>query len=343
VAALAGVSHQTVSRVLNGHPSVAPATRAKVDAAIAALQYRRNSAARALATGTSRVVGVLVSSTTLSGPANSLLAIEQTARDQGYWVSMASLRDQTPAEVAAVLSQFADQQVAGVIAIAQTQVALDAALATPSDLPLVLLTSGEVPPDRPAVDIDQRQGTTAVMDLLIRLGHRHIAHLAGPADDLHAQVRLATWQAELARAGGAPEVCLPGDWSAASGYRATRALLDRPDRPSAIFAANDRMALGALRALHEAGWTVPGDCSVVGFDDLEGSDCAVPPLTTVRQDHTSLGVAAMGLLAEALSGAPARQRRLTPALVVRASTGPAQVQPDRTETGGGRRRPAGRH
>jgi len=321
VAAAAGVSHQTVSRVLNDHPSVAPRTRAKVEDAIASLHYRRNSAARALATGTSRVVGVLVSSTTLSGPANSLLAIEQTARDQGYWVSMASLRSQTATEVAAVMSQFADQQVAGIIAIAQTQVALDAIVAAATGLPAVLVTSGEVPATWPAVDIDQRQGATAAVDLLIGLGHRRIAHLAGPSDDLHARRRREAWAAALVRAGLIAADCLDGDWSAASGYQAAGSWLARPDRPTAVFAANDRMALGLLRALHEAHLAVPRDCSVVGFDDLEGSDCAVPPLTTVRQDHAGLGVAAMNLLREAIAGQPPRQLLIEAPLVVRTSTG----------------------
>jgi DNA-binding LacI/PurR family transcriptional regulator len=325
VAAAAGVSHQTVSRVLNGHPSVSAATRRKVGEAIAKLGYRRNLAARALVTGTSHIVGVLVSNTTLSGPSRSLLAIEQIARARGYWVSMAGLQSPDPPEVAEANSHFIGLGMDGLISIAQTQAALDATVAGCRGVPTVLVTSGHAPGSAAAayatVDVDQYGGARQAMTVLRGLGHTRIAHISGPPADLHAEARTAAWRDSLpAGADGAAAPCVAGDWSARSGYQAALALLAADDVPSAIFAGNDRMALGVLRALHERGLRVPQDISVVGFDDIEGADCSIPPLTTIRQDHDALGLAAMELLLEVIGGGPARPVKIPAELVVRAST-----------------------
>ena len=321
VASLAGVSHQTVSRVLNDSPSVSPKTRERVLDAISTLGYRRNLAARTLATGNSRILGVLVSSTTLSGPSGALLAIEQTARVNGYWVSMASLQNRGAEEVRDVISHFIDQGVDGIIAVTQTQQAVNATLQACGEMPTVLVTSGIVPPDRSTVDIDQKEGTHQAMTLLKGLGHTRIAHVAGPHGDLHAEARAAAWKDSLPS--GLQDRCLKveGDWSSGSGYRAAMSLLATNDPPTAIFAANDRMAFGVLRALNDREMKVPLQMSVVGFDDIEGSDCSIPPLTTVRQNHQDLGRAAMELLLEAMQGLPARSQKIPAQLIVRASTG----------------------
>ena len=319
VAAVAGVSQQTVSRVLNGNPAVSAKTNQKVRAAIEALAYRPNLAARALATGSSRIIGVLVSSTTLSGPSGTLLGIEQTARKGGYWVSMAGLQSKTADEVADVISHFINQGVDGIIAVAQTRVAVDATLGAVGLMPTVLVTSGQVPSDCFSVDIDQSGGARQLMTILRGLGHTKIAHISGPPDDLHAVARLNAWRSLMPD--GAEPICVEGDWSSGSGYRATMALLASPDLPTAIFAGNDHMAFGALRALNERGLAVPHDMSVVGFDDIEGSDCSIPPLTTINQNHSVLGTAAMELLLEAIAGEPARSVKIDGQLIVRASTG----------------------
>jgi len=320
VAAAAGVSQQTVSRVLNHHPSVSPKTNKKVLAAIELLNYRPNPAARALATGTSRTIGVLASTTSLSGPAGALLGIEQTARSRGYWVSMAGLQTDQPQEVADVISHFLAQGVDGIISIAQTQGALDATLTACGSMPTVLVTSGKFGGDHSALDIDQASGVRQAMNLLRGLGHRRIAHITGPVDDLHANVRADTWRSCLPPEQPADELCLAGDWSAISGYNATMALLASYVPPTAILAGNDLMAFGVLRALNECGLRVPRDMSVVGYDDIEGSDCSIPPLTTIRQNHSALGVAAMELLLEAIDNQPARLLGIPTKLVVRAST-----------------------
>ena len=323
VAAVAGVSQQTVSRVLNNHPSVSAKTKLKVRAAIEAMQYRPNLAARALVTGNTHTIGVLVSSTTLSGPSGALLGIEQMARARGYWVSMAGLQSAQPPEVADVVSHFFDQGVDGIIAIAQTQMAVDATIKACAGIPTVLVTSGPVTGEHHALDIDQTDGVRQAMTLLRGLGHKRIAHISGPADDLHAVARANAWREFLPK-GQSPELLhVRGDWSARSGYSATMSLLTSDQPPTAIFAGNDRMAFGVLRALNECGFKVPQHMSVVGFDDIEGSDCSIPPLTTIRQNHSALGVAAMELLLEAIDGQPPRRLNIPTQLVVRASTGAA--------------------
>lgn len=321
VAAAAGVSQQTVSRVLNNHPSVSAKTEQRVREAIAALKYRPNPAARALVTGNSQTIGVLVSSTNLSGPTGALLGIEQTARARGYWVSMAGLQRNDGQEVSDVISHFFAQGVDGIIAVAQTQMAVDATLRAAGDMPTVLVTSGSVTAERPTADIDQAGGIHQAMTLLRGLGHSRIAHVSGPAGDLHADIRAATWRACLPDDEADRELCVEGDWTAASGYRAAMTLLASDEVPSAILAGNDQMAFGVLRALSERGLRVPHDISVTGFDDIEGSDCAIPPLTTIRQNHDALGVAAVELLLEAIAGQPSRCIKIPPQLVVRASTG----------------------
>jgi len=318
VAAAAGVSQQTVSRVLNHHPSVSETTRHTVREAIIALGYQPNPAARALVTGSSQTIGVLVSTTTLSGPSGAMLAIEQTARAGGYWVSLASLQAGTAAEVASVVAHFILQGVDGIVAVAQTQVAAEATLQAVGSMPTVLVTSGAVPDTVSTADIDQAAGVHQLMTILRGLGHTHIAHITGPAGDVHAEVRAAAWRDSLPP--DTPATSLAGDWSAGSGYRAAMSLLALDQPPTAVFAGNDRMAFGVLRALNERGRRVPADMSVVGFDDIEGSDCSIPPLTTIRQDHDALGRAAMDLLLDAMSGCPPRAVKIPGQLLVRAST-----------------------
>ena len=321
VAAAAGVSHQTVSRVLNNHHSVAEPTRRKVHAAITALGYRRNLAARTLATGNSHIIGVLVSNTTLEGPSGALLAIEQAARSRGYWVSMVGLQSHEVPEVTEAISRFVDLGLDGIIAIAQTQRAVDAAVAGCGAMPTVLVSSGTVRKTLSRIDVDQAGGATQVMTILRGLGHECIAHVSGPPTDLHAVARADTWRAALPEGQDAGRLCVAGDWSSGSGYRATMMLLAGGTRPTAVFAANDRMALGVLRALHERGLRVPEDVSVAGFDDIAGVDCAIPPLTTIRQNHEALGQAAVELVLEAVAGQPARTLTVPAELIVRASTG----------------------
>jgi DNA-binding LacI/PurR family transcriptional regulator len=320
VARRADVSHQTVSRVLNGHENVREATRARVLAAIDELSYRRNSTARALVTRRTRTLGVIAFDTTLYGPASTLFGIEQAARAAGYFVSIVSLKAITEQAVGEALGYLAEQSVDGLIVIAPQRQAATALAGVPADLPVVAVEGGEAP-DLPVVCVDQAAGAAAVTAHLLALGHRHIAHVAGPLDWLEAEARLAAWRATLEDAEVPVGEVLPGDWSPRSGYDAGRELATRPDL-TAVFVANDQMALGLLRAFREAGIEVPGDVSVAGFDDIPEAAYFSPPLTTVRQDFAEVGRRSIGLLLEQLAGGRAGAPRLVaPAtLVIREST-----------------------
>jgi len=322
VAAMAGVSTQTVSRVLNGQPFVSKETLLKVNQAIAILDYRRNLTARALVTGSSRVIGTLVTKPTMAGPSGATLAIEQTARARGYWISLAGLQSNDPDENYKVISHFVDQGVAGIIAVAQTQVCVDTTLEAAKGMPLVLVTSGNVPKGHTTVDIDQAGSVKQLMTMLVDLGHARIAHVSGPRGDLHAEVRQEAWRQALPAGQSPDELLVEGDWSSTTGYTATLSLLGLDEPPTAIFSGNDEMAFGVLRALYEHGLKVPEDISVVGFDNIAGTDCSIPPLTTIRQNHDALGLAAMELLVDALDHKPARNIKIPGELIVRASTAP---------------------
>jgi DNA-binding LacI/PurR family transcriptional regulator len=326
VARVAGVSHQTVSRVLNDHPSVRPETRLRVETAIRALGYRRNSAARALATRRSSTVGLLTATSNRSGPISTLVAVEQACRAAGLWVSVVSLSVYDPESVRSAIDHFLDQGVDGIITIAPVRDAVLAASVVAPDLPMVVVAppvaglSGSL-----HVAVDQRQGARSAVRHLIGLGHTAIAHLPGPPDWLDAAEREAGWREELAASGLDPGPALAGDWSAGSGYAAGRRLLTEPG-PTAVFAANDLMALGLVRAVTEGGLRVPEDLSVVGFDDIEIAAYARPPLTTVRQDFGDLGRAAVRLLLARLAGQPTPPATLVDAVLqVRASTAPPRT------------------
>ena len=339
VARLAGVSHQTVSRVLNAHPNVRPETKARVQAAIEELGYRRNSAARALVTQRSTVLGIITAGSEHLGPARTLAAVEQSMRASGYFVSVITVPQADPDSMAAAFDALVDQSVEGVVVIAHsTEVATAAKLAS-ARLPVVLISAAY--PDAngpPTVSVDQEHGARIVAQHLLDLGHTDMVHIAGPAHWFDARARARGWHELLSEIGQLsetgplseigqlrplrPRPDLQGDWTADSGYAVGRHLLD--DLPTAVFAANDQMALGVLRAFAEAGITVPGDVSVVGFDDIMGADNFYPPLTTVRQDFVSLGTRTVAELLAVISGASGGAELVQPELVVRDSTGPAR-------------------
>ncbi|MEO6714797.1 MAG: LacI family DNA-binding transcriptional regulator [Mycobacteriales bacterium] len=302
VARLAGVSHQTVSRVLNDHPNVREGTRQRVTAAIKALDYRRNLAARALATGRSQTLGVISFDTTLYGPASTLYGIEQAARDAGYFVTIASLKAITRESVLDALDRLISQSVDGIIVIAPQEQAAQAFTDLPHAVPLVAVGAARGR-DVPAIAVDQYAGAAAATAHLLDHGHSTVWHVAGPKGWLESTSRLSAWQQTLEEADVDVPQPLVGDWSARSGYEAGR-VLARISRLSAIFAANDHMALGVMRALNEAGLRVPEDVSLIGFDDIPESEYFSPPLTTVRQDFDELGRQSLALLLGLISDEP---------------------------------------
>jgi DNA-binding LacI/PurR family transcriptional regulator len=319
VAMAAGVSHMTVSRVLNGTARVSPATRAKVEQALRELGYRPNAAARALATGRSGQLSVIFFDTTLFGPASALFAIEQAARRRGYSISIVSLPRIDPDTMREAVATLRSQAVDGTIIVAPHTSSTAALRVLPPDLPAVVVGGAEAP-GLPFAAIDQETGARLATEHLLSLGHRTVWHVAGPMNWVDAKARARGWRKALQRAGCEVPPTFAGDWSARSGFEAGVALAENPD-VTAIFAANDHMALGVLRALALAGRAVPRDVSVVGFDDVPESPYYPPALTTVRQDFDTVGVQAVSALLARISGEEAARRNLlAPELIARDST-----------------------
>lgn len=322
VARLAGVSHQTVSRVLNGHPNVREQTRLRVRAAIAELGYRPNTAARALVTGRTRVVGVVAQSSTLYGPAATLDAITQAAITRGFTLSVAIIRTFSHHAVTSAVNLHLDQRVAGLVMIAPVEVATEALDDLTTEIPLVTIDGD---PERAArlVSVDQEAGGFMATRHLLDAGHQTVWHVCGPAGWYDSMGRIAGWQRALTEAGAEIPPPLTADWSAASGYRVGQ-MLARLSDVTAIFTANDHLALGVLRALSERGRRVPADLSLVGFDDVPEAEFYTPPLTTIRPDFESIARASMDMLLEQIESGERRTERkiVQPTLITRSSVGP---------------------
>lgn len=325
VARLAGVSLQTVSRVVNDSPHVSGATRARVLAAMDHLDYRRNAVARALATRRSGVVGVLTLDATQHGPVRMLYAVEQSLSCRGLGVSIAVVERMTADAVSRGLRRLQDQGVEGIVALAPHTDVLPVLYSTVGVTPTVLI--GAVPAEMqevPAIGLDQRGGAAAATRHLLDLGHRTVHHLAGPQMWLSARRRVEGWRATLDAAGAPAPELRQGDWSARSGHAAMGAMLVAYPALTAVFAANDQMALGALSAVHASGRRVPEDVSVVGFDDAPEAEFFRPSLTTVRQRFDEAGERAVRMLLERIrpeDGPAGTPTEMVPAeLVVRAST-----------------------
>ncbi|MFD5337920.1 LacI family DNA-binding transcriptional regulator [Streptomyces hawaiiensis] len=328
VARMAGVSKQTVSRVLNDHPAVRPETREAVLEAMRTLGYRPSRSARSLASGRTRMLGVISFDAARYGPASILTAINTAAQEAGYLVSSIALDTADHDTVVEAVNRLSAEGADGVIAIAP-QLWVGRALAEATDLgtPLVVLENA-LDDGTALVTGDSRTGARKATEYLLGLGHATVWHIAGPAGWTSADHRLTSWQATLRAAGAAVPAPLVGDWSAGSGYDLGRRLARRPD-VTAVFASNDQMALGLLHALHEAGRSVPGEVSVVGYDDVPEAAHFLPPLTTVRTDFAEIGTRSLRLLLDRIDGPGERPGvdTLVPVdLVVRASSGPPPVR-----------------
>jgi len=316
VAAMAGVSAQTVSRVVNASPRVDPETRLRVEAAMSTLGYRPHPAARALRTGRSQTIGLVVSTLATVGNSRMLQAVTDAAAARGYAVTVVTL-GQAPDAAAAVgraFDRLRDQGVDGAIVLNEATMSVRGA-GVAADLALVVV-------DSPAEDrfgivqSDHAGGARTAVEHLLGLGHGTVHHLAGPEASFAAAERERGWRSALSTAGlPAPEV-IRGDWTAASGHRAGPFFADA----TAVFAANDQMALGLLRALAESGRRVPAAVSVIGFDDVADAAHYQPPLTTIRQDFDTLGEHAVAALVVAIEGGATRGVDAVPTtLVLRAS------------------------
>ncbi|WP_239163145.1 LacI family DNA-binding transcriptional regulator [Paractinoplanes rishiriensis] len=322
VARLAGVSSQTVSRVSTGHPGVVESTRRQVLDAMRELGYRPNSAARALKRGEFRTIGVILFTLSTTGNSRTVEAIATQAALEGYAITLIPVAAPTQDGVLGAFTRLGELAVDGVVVIMEVHL-LDATnLTLPPGVQVVVVDSDAG--DRyPVVDTDQADGARQAVRHLLGLGHRTVWHVTGPAESFSSERRALAWRQVLEEAGRPVPPIQRGDWSAASGYEAGLRLAAEPDC-TAIFAANDQMALGVLRALHERGRRVPEDVSVVGFDDIPDAASYLPPLTTVHQDFAEVGRRCVqGLLAKIRAERTGPGTDLVPTILVeRASTAP---------------------
>jgi DNA-binding LacI/PurR family transcriptional regulator len=320
VARHAGVSHQTVSRVLNDLPGVAAATRVRVQQAMAELKYAPSPTARAMARRKSGSIGLIQAGRPDYGPSSAALGFNEAAREAGYAVSQASMRALDADALTQAVHRLVLQRVEAIVLISGEREGVDVLRGIDAGVPVVAVAS-EDEPGMHRVSFDQFGGARLATEHLIGLGHRRIAHVAGPADSMDAAERRRGFAAALSDHGLEQRSPYVGDWLAASGHAAGRELLGE-GWATAVFVGNDQMSLGLLAACHEAGLDVPGDLSIVGFDDIPEAAYFTPALTTMRQDFDTLGRDIMATVVDVLrdeSSAPDRTARV-PELVVRAST-----------------------
>jgi DNA-binding LacI/PurR family transcriptional regulator len=324
VARLAGVSHQTVSRVINDLPNVRPATRARVEQAIAQLRYSPSPAARALVTRRTRTIGLVTPGISDFGPTSIAMHFNFAARAARYSVDTVSALDPDPAAVRGVVEGLLRQRVDAIVLIVVDVGVLEIVRGLDLSIPLVAATASSRRSPL-IVSIDQYRGARSAVRHLAELGHTRILHLAGPNRAPDALERIRGWRDELAER--RLQVVEPrhGDWSAASGHAIGREIDVEPG--SAVFVANDHMAIGLLSALRERGLRVPEDVSVVGFDDVPEAGYLYPALTTVRQDFGTLGELIMQkvLIAVEEPDSVTEDTPIPTHLIVRQSTSPPSV------------------
>ncbi|CAG7645833.1 Transcriptional regulator, LacI family [Actinacidiphila bryophytorum] len=322
VAQLAGVSAQTVSRVSNGYAGVLESTRKQVLQAMKELGYRPNSAARALKSGQFHTIGVITFNLSSTGNTRTIEAIATSAAVEGYATTLLPVAVPTQDSVRGAFTRLGELAVDGIVILMEVHLLDAVTVALPPNAHVVVADSNAG--DRYCVvDTDQVGGARAAVEHLLGLGHRTVWHVAGPADSFSAERRVGAWRSALEAGGRAVPAPLRGDWSAQSGYRAGLRLAEEADC-TAVFVANDQMALGVLRALHERGRRVPQDISVVGFDDIPETASFLPPLTTVHQDFSEVGRRCVdGVLRQIRNNQEETGTTLVPTrLVVRQSTAP---------------------
>jgi DNA-binding LacI/PurR family transcriptional regulator len=321
VAARAGVSYQTVSRVVNESPHVKLETHARVAEAMGELRYRPNKAARHLVSRRSRIIG-FIGALTFYGPVRVMVSVEQTAKKHGYDVMFAELPEVNPEEVRRAIDELCARQVDGIVILIPLELEMEFLRDVCRDVPFIAIDV-DLGPSLPSVLVDQDRGSLLAIRHLTGLGHRRIAFIRGPAGWRAARLRLDGWMKALKRARLAPGPILEGDWTAQSGYQATQRLIrSHRGQFSAIVAANDHMALGALSALGDHGIAVPNEISVIGYDGLPETKFYQPPLSTIYQDFAALGEVGVEYLLNMINLPDAGTMRyvVKPILVSRKST-----------------------
>lgn len=326
VAREAGVSGQTVSRVVNARGYVGAGTRERVEGAMQRLGYRPNSAARALRSGRFRAIGVIMFSFSSYGNQRTLDAIAVRAAQMGYALTLIPVESSAQETVAGAFRRIEEHAVDGIIIVIEAHQLDEAEVEIPGGLPVVLVDSNRGG-QHPFVDTDQAQGARLATEHLLDLGHETVWHVAGPAKSYSAERRRASWRATLEERGRVVPEAIAGDWSAASGYEAGLRLRENGE-VTAVFAANDQMAIGVVRAFREVGSDIPADVSVVGFDGLPDAAQLWPPLTTVQQHPERVGALAVDALLVELDGGGHTQTPLVGTeLVIRESTAPPRTSP----------------
>lgn len=323
VAHHAGVSHQTVSRVINDNERVSPETRARVEAAIAELGYRPNAVARSMARGRSGILACISPNLTDYTFASLINGAETAVRENGYFLLSTSAPDEaTFTELINELVQ--GNRVEGLLVI--NPYADDRYQSLPANFPIVFAGARPREDGVNSVALDDVTVAKIATQHLLDLGHRQIGLITGPLAEDCSQDRCQGYETVLQAAGLslAPEWVIEGDWSVRSGYDAMMQFAQMGQIPSAIFVQNDLMAAGVLRAARDMGINIPGQLSIIGIDDIPMSAYMTPPLTTLRQDFQTIGCKAGDMLVNAIKY-PERpcQHKLIPAqLTVRRSTGP---------------------
>ncbi len=333
VAAKAGVSRQTVSRVLNEEGVVAEATRARVLATIDELGYRPNAIARSLVSQRTYTLGLLTADFSDYTHARIIEGAEAEAREHGYLIFVSGAEHSPEGEPLCCSPLLSQHQAEGLFIVyhGSDQDSYELFEHIPPDLPVVTIGYAPNREDIVTVGIANYQGARQATQHLLGLGHRRIAHITGPMQMYAGQERRRGYTAALQEAGITPEDSwvASGDWSSSSGYHAAQQLLNRNLDFTALFVQNDRMAMGALQALREHKLRVPQDVAVVGFDNIPSTPYFDPPLTTLHQPNYELGRTGARLLINLINNQPAPSVpiRLATRLIIRSSCGAESVPP----------------
>jgi DNA-binding LacI/PurR family transcriptional regulator len=319
VARLAGVSHQTVSRVINKAEYIKDDTRSKVQSAMQELGYVPNAAARALVTSKSKIVGILVSDIVYHGPAGMMHAMEKEARRGGFFAISASVDPLDSGSIAQGIEHLRRLGIEGLVVITPQSDSVQAVERLVTDIPVVFIDSPNNSKELSA-ELDNYAGAKRATEHLISLGHKNIVHVSGPAGWFDSAPRIVGYEDAMRNAKLEPKV-FAGDWTVPTGYEIGRNIELDSTKVTAIFAANDQLALGLMRALRQRGYAIPERISIIGFDDVPEAAYYEPPLTTMRPDFAELGRVAMEMmLGKINSEKTLRADTLVPELIVREST-----------------------
>jgi LacI family transcriptional regulator len=332
VAATAGVSHQTVSRVLNDRPDVAEETRNRILQVIEELDYQPSAIARSLTRQRTLTLGVVTAGLDYAGPSRTLNGITEQTERMGYALLLKELPRFDTRDLEPIFKSLLARQIDGIIwAVAEVgdnRAWLQERFGRLS-VPIIFLTM-QTRPGVSIVAVDNYAGGRMAVEHLLEQGYRQIGHISGPLDWWESRQRKAGWQDAL-QAAGVPEAdlhCEEGDWSSVSGERAIGRLLANYPQMDAVFVGNDQMALSVLQMACRRDIRVPDDLAVVGFDGLPETAHYWPPLTTVYQDQQLLGQTAVAELVrmieanrESKDEAEPKIMLLQPELIVRASSG----------------------